>query len=161
MNDSTSDPQDMSQETESSDVAVPAKKAVARKNTRKKAEPMAGVAGDVVLEAPAGFSGECDALHLSANLAAEHEPAVASAAPLSNADVPSDGGITTSQSTAGKREARFSSSRPTTSAFCFRANISRWTKRRRAAISSIIRVPTLARIRLTIRPRRAERSSES
>lgn len=36
MNDSTSDPQDMSQETESSDVAVPAKKAVARKNTRKK-----------------------------------------------------------------------------------------------------------------------------
>ena len=105
MNDSTSDPQDMSQETESSDVAVPAKKAVARKNTRKKAEPMAGVAGDVVLEAPAGFSGEGDALHLSANLAAEHEPAVASAAPLSNADVPSDGGITTSQSTAGKREA--------------------------------------------------------
>ena len=80
MNDSTSDPQDMSQETESSDVAVPAKKAVARKNTRKKAEPMAGVAGDVVLEAPAGFSGEGDALHLSANLAAEHEPAVASAA---------------------------------------------------------------------------------
>ena len=105
MNDSTSDPQDMSQETESSDVAVPAKKAVARKNTRKKAEPMAGVAGDVVIEAPAGFSGEGDALHLSANLAAEHEPALASAAPLSNADVPSDGGITTSQSTAGKREA--------------------------------------------------------
>ena len=91
MNDSTSDPQDMSQETESSDVAVPAKKAVARKNTRKKAEPMAGVAGDVVIEAPAGFSGEGDALHLSANLAAEHEPALASAAPLSNAARPVPG----------------------------------------------------------------------
>ena len=105
MNDSTSDPQDMSQATESSETSLPAKTAGARKNTRKKVEPMSGVAGEVVLEGPAGFSRGCDAVAAPAGLPVDLEPAEVLSAPLSNADVPSEGGIPRLQSTEGKREA--------------------------------------------------------
>ena len=105
MNDSTSDPQDMSQETENSERAVPAKKAVARKTTRKKAEPMAGVAVEVPLEAPAGFPGQGDVLAPPANPSADPEPATALAVPVNSVEVQSEGGIANVQSPDGKREA--------------------------------------------------------
>lgn len=105
MNDSTSEAESMPHETATSGAAVPLKKPAARKTPRKKAEPLAGIAGKVVNDDLGAVSGVGDAVAPPVDSPVDSEPSVALSAPLKGAEAASEVVDARPQSVDGTREA--------------------------------------------------------